>query len=84
MARVLELVCECVSYDSTWKINPDEAVTYGATVQGGILSGEEGLEEILLINVCPLSIGIEMTSSVFTKLIPCNTVIPTHKLLNSC
>jgi heat shock protein 5 len=60
-------------------INPDEAVAYGAAVQGGILSGQEGTEEIVLVDVCALSVGIETTGGVFTKLIPRNTVIPTKK-----
>ncbi|KZT57619.1 heat shock protein 70 [Calocera cornea HHB12733] len=60
-------------------INPDEAVAYGAAVQGGILSGEEGTEDIVLIDVCPLTLGIETTGGVFTKLIPRNTVVPTKK-----
>jgi heat shock protein 5 len=60
-------------------INPDEAVAYGAAVQGGILSGEQGTEEIVLVDVCPLTLGIETTGGVFTKLIPRNTVIPTKK-----
>ncbi|KAI0063058.1 heat shock protein 70 [Artomyces pyxidatus] len=60
-------------------INPDEAVAYGAAVQAGILSGEEGTEEIVLVDVCPLTLGIETSGGVFTKLIPRNTVIPTRK-----
>jgi heat shock protein 5 len=60
-------------------INPDEAVAYGAAVQGGILSGEQGTEDIVLVDVCPLTLGIETTGGVFTKLIPRNTVIPTKK-----
>ncbi|KAI0057092.1 heat shock protein 70 [Artomyces pyxidatus] len=60
-------------------INPDEAVAYGAAVQAGILSGEEGTEEIVLVDVCPLTLGIETTGGVFTKLIARNTVIPTRK-----
>ncbi|KAF7980395.1 hypothetical protein HWV62_38196 [Athelia sp. TMB] len=60
-------------------INPDEAVAYGAAVQGGILSGEVGTEDIVLVDVCPLTLGIETTGGVFTKLIPRNTVIPTRK-----
>jgi len=60
-------------------INPDEAVAYGAAVQGGILSGEQGTEDIVLIDVCPLTLGIETTGGVFTKLIPRNTVVPTKK-----
>ncbi|CAI2170550.1 7047_t:CDS:2 [Funneliformis geosporum] len=60
-------------------INPDEAVAYGAAVQGGILSGDEHVKEILLVDVCPLTLGIETTGGVMTKLIPRNTVIPTKK-----
>ncbi|TRM61057.1 heat shock protein 70 family [Schizophyllum amplum] len=60
-------------------INPDEAVAYGAAVQGGILSGAEGSEEVVLVDVCPLTLGIETTGGVMTKLIPRNTIIPTKK-----
>jgi heat shock protein 5 len=61
-------------------INPDEAVAYGAAVQGGILSGEsEATNGILLLDVTPLSQGIETVGGVFTKLITRNTVIPTKK-----
>jgi len=60
-------------------INPDEAVAYGAAIQGGVLSGEEGTEDLVLIDVCPLTLGIETTGGVFTKLIPRNTVVPTKK-----
>ncbi|KAK9480144.1 heat shock protein 70 family [Lipomyces japonicus] len=60
-------------------INPDEAVAYGASVQGGILSGEEGVEDIVLLDVNPLTLGIETTGGVMTKLINRNTAIPTRK-----
>ncbi|EXJ92954.1 glucose-regulated protein [Capronia epimyces CBS 606.96] len=60
-------------------INPDEAVAYGAAVQAGILSGEAGTEEIVLLDVNPLTLGIETTGGVMTRLIPRNTGIPTKK-----
>eukprot|EP00951_Prasinocladus_malaysianus_P010931 scaffold80638_cov42-Prasinocladus_malaysianus.AAC.1 len=62
-------------------VNPDEAVAYGAAVQGGILSGEGGeeVDGLLLLDVAPLTLGIETVGGVMTKLIPRNTVIPTKK-----
>jgi heat shock protein 5 len=62
-------------------INPDEAVAYGAAVQGGILGGEtsEETKDILLIDVTPLTLGIEVQGGVMSKIIPRGTVIPTKK-----
>merc|ERR1712180_469953 len=60
-------------------INPDEAVAYGAAVQAGVLSGEEDTGDIVLLDVNPLTLGIETVGGVMTKLVPRNTVIPTKK-----
>jgi len=63
------------------EINPDEAVAYGATVQGGILSGEGGdsVKDVLLLDVAPLSMGVELEDGLMSKIIERNTVIPTKK-----
>jgi molecular chaperone DnaK len=58
-------------------VNPDEVVAIGAAVQGGVLKG--AVEEVLLLDVTPLSIGVETAGAVFTRLIPRNTTIPTRK-----
>jgi molecular chaperone DnaK (HSP70) len=65
--------------EPTRGINPDEAVAFGAAVQAGVLSGEEDTGELVLLDVNPLTMGIETVGGVMTKLIPRNTVIPTKK-----
>ncbi|KAJ9631760.1 ATPase with role in protein import into the ER [Taxawa tesnikishii (nom. ined.)] len=60
-------------------INPDEAVAFGAAVQGGVLSGEEGTGDVVLMDVNPLTLGIETTGGVMTHLIKRGTTVPTKK-----
>ncbi|KAF9973462.1 ATPase with role in protein import into the ER [Actinomortierella ambigua] len=78
--KVVQLIEEFFGGKKASKgINPDEAVAYGAAVQGGVLSGEAETGDIVLLDVNPLTLGIETTGGVMTKLIPRNTGIPTKK-----
>lgn len=77
--KVQELLETYFGKKASKGINPDEAVAYGAAVQAGVLSGQEGVDDIVLLDVNPLTLGIETTGGVMTKLINRNTAIPTKK-----
>jgi molecular chaperone DnaK len=74
---VQEAVKKIAGKDPHKGVNPDECVAVGASVQGGVLAGD--VQDVLLLDVTPLSLGIETLGSVFTKLIERNTTIPTKK-----
>jgi len=77
MPKVQEVVKELFGREPHKGVNPDEVVASGAAIQGGVLAGD--VKDVLLLDVTPLSLGIETLGSVFTKLIEKNTTIPTKK-----
>ena len=79
MPKVQEQVQEFFGKEPHKGVNPDEVVAIGAAIQGGVLAGDEGVSDVLLLDVTPLSLGIETLGGVFTKLIERNTTIPTKK-----
>ncbi len=79
MPKVQSIVKDLFGKEPHKGVNPDEVVAIGAGIQGGILSGDSKLKDIVLLDVTPLSLGIETLGSVMTKLIEKNTTIPTKK-----
>ena len=79
MPKVQEAVEQLFGKEPHKGVNPDEVVAIGAAIQGGVLAGDEDVKDILLLDVTPLSLGIETLGGMFTRLIERNTTIPTKK-----
>ena len=79
MPKVQEAVQQLFDKEPHKGVNPDEVVAIGAAIQGGVLAGDEEVKDILLLDVTPLSLGIETLGGMFTRLIDRNTTIPTKK-----
>ncbi len=75
--KIQQLVKDYFGKDPSKGVNPDEVVAIGAAIQGGVLGGE--VEDVLLLDVTPLTLGIETLGGVMTEMIPANTTIPTKK-----
>ncbi len=79
MPKVQELAKELFGREPNRSVNPDEVVAVGAAIQGGVLTGDKGAEGIVLLDVTPLSLGVEVQNGIMNRMIDRNTTIPTSK-----